>query len=75
MVVNDVFTIGVDIADNGLPSGEIITSDPIIDRLDTIIEGQQALFNALWLIIGIIVIGIVFKISWTFIAKWIFGGV
>lgn len=47
----------------------------VITRLDTVIEGLEGIFNALWLFIGIIVVGIVIKFLWTVIAKWFFGGI
>ncbi|MBD5080345.1 MAG: hypothetical protein HDT44_01100 [Ruminococcaceae bacterium] len=47
----------------------------VITRLDTIIDGLQGIFNALWLFIGIVVVGIVINFLWTIIAKWFFGGI
>lgn len=46
-----------------------------ITRLDTVIEGLEGIFNALWLLIGIFVVGIVIKFLWTVLAKWFFGGI
>ena len=47
----------------------------ISDKLDTIIENEQSIYNALWLIIGIASSVIVIKLLWTVVAKWFFGGV
>ncbi len=47
----------------------------VLSRLDTITDGLQGIFNALWLLIGIVVVGIVFKFLWTVLAKWFFGGI
>lgn len=47
----------------------------ISEKLDTIIEGEQAIHNALWLIIGMACVIIVIKFLWTILAKWFFGGV
>lgn len=47
----------------------------VITRLDTVIEGLEGIFNALWLLIGIVVVGIVIKFLWTVLAKWFFGGI
>lgn len=47
----------------------------MLEKLDTVIEGEQAIHSLLWLLIGIIVVGIVFKLLWTLIAKWFFGGI
>lgn len=47
----------------------------IINRLDTIIEGEQAIHNCLWIIIAFLVVGSVIKFLWTFLSKWLFGGI
>lgn len=47
----------------------------VIDKLDTVIQGLQGIFDALWLIIGIIVVTIVVRFLWTFLSKWFFGGI
>ncbi len=47
----------------------------VLSRLDTITDGLQGIFNALWLLIGIVVVGIVIKFLWTVLAKWFFGGI
>lgn len=47
----------------------------VINRLDTVIDGLEGIFNALWLLIGIVVVGIVIKFLWTVLAKWFFGGI
>lgn len=47
----------------------------IFARLNVVIEGQSAISNALYSILGLSILVIGFKIIWTVIAKWLFGGV
>lgn len=47
----------------------------VSSKLDTVIEGQAAISNALYSILGLSILGIGFKILWTVIAKWLFGGI
>lgn len=76
MDVNDILELGTEIAE-----GELITESTsvynadIISRLDTIIEGEQAIHNCLWIIIAFLAVGTVIKFLWTFLSKWLFGGV
>lgn len=44
-------------------------------RLDVVIEGQTAVSNALYCVLGLAILAIAFKIAWTVLAKWLFGGV
>ncbi len=43
--------------------------------LDVVIEGQSAISNALYSILGLAILAIGFKIIWTVVAKWLFGGI
>lgn len=76
MDVNDILNLGLEIAEGG-PLTEVFTDDnaEIISRLDTIIEGEQAIHNCLWIIIAFFAVGTVIKFLWTFLSKWLFGGV
>lgn len=76
MDVNDILNLGLEIAEGG-PLIEVPTDDnaEIISRLDTIIEGEQAIHNCLWIIIAFLAVGTVIKFLWTFLSKWLFGGV
>lgn len=47
----------------------------ISNQLDVVIEGQSAISNALYSILGLAILAIGFKIIWTVVAKWLFGGV
>ncbi len=76
MDVNEILNSGLEIAENG-PSTETSSdyNSDIINRLDTIIEGEQAIHNCLWIIIAFLAVGTVIKFLWTFLSKWLFGGV
>lgn len=47
----------------------------ISNQLDVVIEGQSAISNALYSILGLAILVIGFKIIWTVVAKWLFGGI
>lgn len=47
----------------------------VLSRLDTVNQGLEGIFNALWLLIGIVAVGIVIKFLWTVLSKWFFGGI
>lgn len=47
----------------------------ISNQLDIVIEGQSAISNALYTILGLSILVIGFKIVWTVVAKWLFGGI
>ena len=47
----------------------------ISSQLHVVIEGQLAILNALYSILGLAILAIGFKIVWTVLAKWLFGGV
>lgn len=78
MDVNEILELGTEIAEEDFT---ISAGDPtdynaeVLNRLDTIIEGEQAIHNCLWLIIGFLAVTTVVKFLWTFLAKWLFGGV
>lgn len=47
----------------------------ISNKLDTVIEGQAAVSYALYSILGLSILVIGFKIVWTVVSKWLFGGI
>ena len=47
----------------------------ISDTLNTVTEGQASISYALYCILGLAILVIGFKIVWTVLAKWLFGGV
>lgn len=47
----------------------------ISNQLDIVISGQSAISNALYTILGLSIFVIGFKIVWTVVAKWLFGGI
>ncbi len=53
----------------------IQNQDDISSKLDTVIEGQAAISNALYSIIGFSILIVAFKLLWTVVAKWLFGGI
>lgn len=77
MDVNEILNSGVEIAEDDFitSTGEPTDSDAeILNRLDTIIKGEQAIHNCLWIIIGFLSVFTVVKFLWTFLSKWLFGG-
>lgn len=78
MDVNEILELGTEIAENDfiMSVGDPIDyNSEILNRLDTIIEGEQAIHNCLWIIIAFLAIGSVIKFLWIFLSKWLFGGV
>lgn len=63
------------LSDLDTESDTLTPSEEISEKLDTIIEGEQAIHNVMWLIIGMACVTIVIKFLWTILAKWFFGGV
>lgn len=47
----------------------------ISNKLDIVIDGQAAISYALYSILGFAILITAFKILWTFLAKWLFGGI
>lgn len=47
----------------------------ISNQLNIVIEGQSAISYALYSILGLAILAIGFKIIWTVVAKWLFGGI
>lgn len=47
----------------------------ISDQLHVVIEGQAAISKALYSILGLAILAVAFKLLWTAVAKWLFGGV
>lgn len=47
----------------------------ISEKLDVAINGLSAISYALYTIIAFAILVAVFKILWTFLAKWLFGGI
>lgn len=76
MDANEILNSGTEIVEDDLTS-EVTTdyNEEIINRLDTIIEGEQVIHNCLWVIIAFLVVGSVIKFLWTFLSKWLFGGI
>lgn len=73
---NEILNSDTEIVEDDLTSE--VTTDynaEIINRLDTITEGEQAIHNCLWIIIAFLVVGTVIKFIWTFLSKWLFGGI
>ena len=62
---------------------EILTSETfsdntetlIAEKLDTIIEYQNAINFAIWSLVGLACFVVVAKLLWTVFGKWFFGGV
>lgn len=78
MNVNEILNSGVEIAEDDFTMSAGTPTDynaEVLNRLDTIIEGEQAIHNCLWLIIGFLAVTTVVKFLWTFLSKWLFGGV
>lgn len=47
----------------------------ISNKLDTVIEGQVAISYAIYSILGLAILIAAFKILWTILSKWLFGGI
>lgn len=47
----------------------------VSDKLSIVIEGQAHISYALYSILGFAVLVVGFKIIWTVVSKWLFGGV
>lgn len=53
----------------------VVSSPDVVEKLDTVIQGLHGIYDALWIIIGILAVTIVVKFLWTFLSKWLFGGI
>lgn len=47
----------------------------LMNKLDTVIEGEQAINHTLWLIYTLLIVVTGVKLLWTVFAKWFFGGI
>ena len=78
MNVNEILELGTEIANDDFTFSAEAPADnnsEILNRLDTVIEGEQAIHNCLWIIIGFLAVTTVVKFLWTFLSKWLFGGI
>lgn len=53
----------------------VVGVSELSEKLDSVIEGQKAIYNLLSIILTGAVVAVAFKIVWTIISKWFFGGV
>lgn len=78
MDVNEILELGTEIAEDDFTISSVDPTDynaEVLSRLDTIIEGEHAIHNCLWIIIGFLSVFTVVKFLWTFLSKWLFGGI
>lgn len=81
--IAEMFSVGAEeLSDADFQSQLMEKLDAIIEnqsdisnQLNVVIEGQSAISNALYSILGLAILAIGFKIIWTVVAKWLFGGV
>lgn len=53
----------------------VVGVSELSEKLDSVIAGQKAIHDLLSIILTGAVVAVAFKIVWTIISKWFFGGV